>query len=151
MSAYRRIQVEFKNEEALRKALEDWCQKRAQVTGRNVTFEQAQGNDLDLYGYKGKNRGIKAKYVIRRGQFNRASNDLGFAQKPDGTFEVIISEYDSNPTGESDYIRGADVLQYVKQRYAYHQTLSVAQMQGYTVTESMTEDGTIQLQLARAW
>ena len=50
---------------------------------------------LPLYGYHGDKRQQTANIVIRRANIGAASNDVGFALQPDGTYAAIISEFDS--------------------------------------------------------
>jgi hypothetical protein len=50
---------------------------------------------LPLYGYHGDKRQQTANIVIRRANIGAASNDVGFALQPDGTYAAIISGFDS--------------------------------------------------------
>ncbi len=52
-----------------------------------------EGERLPLYGYEGDRRLETAEIVVRRQTIGPASNDLGFAQTPDG-YMPIVSEYD---------------------------------------------------------
>ena len=144
MSAYRRVEIEFKDEAALVAALNDWCR------ANGAELESAQGSELELVGYAGKGRGLFAKYVIRHEDFNRASNDLGFAQREDGSFDVIISEYDSYGSGFGR-TKGHDILEYAKQRYSYHRAVAHASAKGFMVQEQVLSDGTIKLELVRTY
>ena len=55
--------------------------------------EVEEGQQLPLYGYQGDRRPETAEIVVRRRVIGPASNDLGFAQTPDG-YVPIVSEYD---------------------------------------------------------
>lgn len=52
-----------------------------------------------LYGYHGDQRPQRCEVIIRRKYVGSASNDLGFMRQEDGTFAVVVSEYDSKKHG----------------------------------------------------
>lgn len=137
MSKYRKIAVQFLNEAALRQALEDACQKF------QIQYEQ-HPEGAHLIGWLGDARAEQAEYVIRRRYVGGAANDMGFARNPDGSFTAIISDFDSRNDGQIK-------LDYITQRYAYHQVIAEAEAQGYTVYEQYKADGSIELALERAW
>lgn len=134
MSKYRRIETEFRDESTLRQALADVCQ------ARRIEFETGDG--LALYGFEGNRRRETAELVIRRRHLGRLTNDLGFHRRPDGTFEVIISDFDSRHTA-------AEVVREVKQRYARLQVEKLARARGYRVEEVPAEGGAIRLRLVQ--
>ncbi len=80
---------------------------------------------LTLYGYLGDERPEKANIVIRRGQLNSASNDIGFVRDPNGAYRALISEYDRG-IGFDDAWLGR-----VAQTYKERQTMAVAKSKGY--------------------
>ena len=49
-----------------------------------------------LYGYHGDVRPETANVIIRRAEIGASSNDVGFLQKEDGSYEAIISQFDSH-------------------------------------------------------
>lgn len=70
-----------------------------------------------LYGYGGDRRAEKANVIIRRHNTGiGASNDVGFLRQPDGTYQPIVSEYDSNSlyrgrngqTLEGGFVKGVE-------------------------------------------
>ncbi len=128
MSKYKKIQTQIKDEALLRKALEDV----------GLPFEQGEG--LALYGFEGDRRRETAEVVIRRRHIGSVANDLGFHRSGDGSYEAIISEYDR-------CTRDQEILDQVRQRYAYHGVCQKAQAKGYTVVEQKGTDGVIRLQL----
>jgi len=132
MSKYMRVEVNFKDEDTLRQALRDVCQ------GRGIQFEQGQG--LGLYGFRGKARPETADYVIRRNFVGRAANDLGFARKADGTFEAVISQFDSRT-------EGMKILNEIRQRYTRLQVEKLARARGMRVEEVKDTSGAIRLKL----
>jgi len=132
MSKYRRIETQFKDEITLRQALTDVCKER------DIAFEA--GEALILYGYQGDPRPEIAEYVIRRNHISCSANDLGFHRRADGTFEIIISEYDSRTTA-------AHIVREVKQRYARLQVEKLARARGYRVEEIPAQGGAVRLRL----
>ena len=40
-------------------------------------------------------RSEKANYVIRRKYVGGSANDVGFLRQPDGTFDIIVSEFET--------------------------------------------------------
>jgi hypothetical protein len=134
MSKYKRIECAFKNRESLEAALKEV----------GVPFEQANGNTLTLYGYDDDARPERAALVIRRHNIESMANDMGFALRPDGTFEAIISDFDSG-VGR----RGLEILNRVKQAYGVHEVTRKARLQGYSVQRVAAPGGSIRLQLIK--
>jgi hypothetical protein len=96
-----------------------------------------------LYGYRGDARPQRAEIIVRRKHVGRASNDIGFARQPDGTFEAIISEYDRNQHGQQWLARLA-------QAYGHAAALKYAEDHGYDVQADVAErDGTRRITLRR--
>lgn len=53
-----------------------------------------------LYGYHGDQRKERANLIIRRNNTGiSSSNDIGFALQADGTYQPIVSQYDSTLAG----------------------------------------------------
>jgi hypothetical protein len=97
------------------------------LPGPPVEFET--GESWALHGFEGDRRRETAELVIRRRHLGR----LGFHRRPDGTFEVIISDFDSRHTA-------AAIVREVKQRYARLQVEKPARARGYRVEEIPAED-----------
>jgi len=133
MSKYLKVETQFKDAGLLQQALADVC------AARRIQYEQGEG--LTLYGYQGKARPERAEFVVRRGYISRSANDLGFHRLPDGSFEIIISEYDSEHTS------AAHIAREVKQRYARLKVEKVARARGLQVQEIEGEGGVIRLRL----
>lgn len=57
---------------------------------------EIHGVPQNLFGYKGDKRSEVANIIVRRKYIEEYANDLGFVQKEDGTYEAIISAYDSS-------------------------------------------------------
>lgn len=130
MSAYTEVETEFKDVEALKLALKD------------LKYTYEEGEELTMYGYQGDIRRQTAEIVIRRRHVGAASNDVGFGKQPDGSYKMIISEYDQDTNFDEK------VQNKLRQRYSYHAIVRQAQAKGYQVSESK-ERGKIKLVLRR--
>lgn len=85
MSAYSEVKTEFKDGELLLEAL----------TTMGFKPRNCIGKPEHLEGYHGDQRQQVADIIIPRAQVGEASNDIGFVKGPDGTYQAIISQYDS--------------------------------------------------------
>ncbi len=86
-----------------------------------------------LVGWLGDRRENRAEIIIRREYLGGASNDLGFARRPDGRFEALISDYDRSTYDEAWLGR-------LTQRYAYRLARKVLASQDYTLAEEHMDD-----------
>ena len=120
MSEYELVKTEYKDEECLRQALE-----RASAAN-GWRFEE--GESLALYGYMGKRRKERAQFVIRRQYVGRAANDIGFARNEDGSYSLIISEFDQGQDNGR-----AKLLNPIKIQYTRAISYKAAEMQGMEV------------------
>ncbi|MBD2036701.1 DUF1257 domain-containing protein [Leptolyngbya sp. FACHB-321] len=133
MSHFTAIKTQIKDAAALVKALADVGFKQVEV------HETAQ----HLYGFQGDVRAQTAEIIIRRKYVGNASNDIGFQQQADGTFEAIVSEYDRRKYSQL-------WLNQVTQRYGYYALMATAPAQGFTVEEEeVLADGTIRVVVGR--
>ena len=100
-----------------------------------------------LFGFRGDQRPQKANVIVRHQTFNNISNDFGFAEI-DGTWEAIISNYDSNPRGgyldRRANTKGLGLVTRTAALALVEHTISVYEDQNYHVTESEI-DGKITL------
>jgi hypothetical protein len=87
-----------------------------------------------LYGWHGDKRQQMAHIIVRRSDINSASNDIGFLRKADGTYEMIISEFDMHSGHSKKFTQ--DLLQL----YGKHRTLKQAAQMGYTVSSQSVDD-----------
>lgn len=130
MSHYRAIKTKLTNRSALVKAL---CRM-------GFTKEQIEVHDkaINLYGYQGDKRNQKANVIIRRKYVGNASNDLGFEQKEDGSYEAIISDYDKIKYNQKwlDKVSTFHNVENAKTAFATN---------GWEYTESVDDQGRIQL------
>lgn len=134
MSHFTRIRTRLRDPEILAAALREVGHPHVEVHDQPQT----------LYGYRGDARPEKAEVIVRRKHIGAASNDIGFARQPDGSFEAIISEYD-RPTYNAAW------LAKLTHSYSHAATLRYAATHGYEVaTDELQQDGTRRLSLRRA-
>jgi hypothetical protein len=130
MSHYNEIKTQITNRSALVTAL----------TQCGFTLDQIEVHDeaQNLKGYRGDTREQKANVIIRRKDVGTASNDLGFAQKKDGTYEAIISDYDKRRYNDKwlDKVCTKHSVENAKQAFAQN---------GWEYTESVDDQGRTQL------
>jgi len=127
MSRYCQIKTIFKDESSLVAALME--------TG-NWNLEQIQVYDTpkNLVGYEGRARKEKANIIIQKKFVGRAANDIGFLRNEDGSFEAIISEYDSRKYGQA-------WLKNLKANYAFHTVRIEQESMGRSVEREMLPGG----------
>ncbi len=83
-----------------------------------------------------------ANIIIRKKNVGSASNDIGFLKKADGTYELIISQYDRHGRA------GKKLLEELTQVYAKHKVIKQAKRMGYTVkSQSVDEDGKMKIKI----
>ena len=92
---------------------------------------------LPLYGYHGDRRPEQAHVVIRRREVGPSSNDVGFLELEDGSFEAVVSEFDRRRGW------GADRLARVAQLAGVHADLAVAAGLGLVAERVDGEGGVI--------
>jgi hypothetical protein len=132
MSHFTTLRTQITDLKALRTALADLGFPDVEV------FETAQ----PLYGYQGDARTQTAEVIVRRKHIGWLSNDLGFRRNASGTFDAIISDYDSRKFSK-------EWLDRLTQRYAYHAARAKLEEQGFMLTSEEQKDGRIHLVLRR--
>ncbi len=97
-----------------------------------------------LQGYEGSNRAQKANIIIRRQHVGSASNDVGFVRKADGSYELIISQFDRSGNKK----QAQDFLVRMKQIYGKHLALAKAKKLGLKIiSQKTTSDNKIKIKL----
>lgn len=141
MSQYKRIETQFKNLESLKKALQD-------VLGDTFELDASLQNSLKMYDWHDQLRPERCTVRVDRKNVNHkwssgASNDFGLSYDQ-GTkmFTAIISDYDTRAGT-------MNLLNQLKQRYAYHEVIRQAKLKGYAVRPVQSQDKTIRLQLVK--
>ena len=139
MSHFVQCRTQLRDLAALGRALQElgWAEEEIEV----------HATPVPLYGYQGDERPERAEVVIRREFVGGASNDIGFARQPDGTYLAIISQYDQGSHGRFGPYDQA-WLGRLTQAYAAQVLTAQYQRKGWQVQREQREDGTIRL-LAR--
>lgn len=114
MSEYIQCQTNIQSREALIAALHEMGY---------TNFEE--GENLSLYGYRGDRRKETADIVIRRKYVRTGANDLGFKKQADGTYKVIISQFDQSQ--DKKFVPRVTALS------AFHNAVEKAKRKGYKV------------------
>jgi Protein of unknown function (DUF1257) len=127
MSEYSTVQTEITDTDLLRRALQDI----------GLPFEEAGGNALKVYGYRGHDVRC-AQFVVRKEHLNQAWCDLGYAWNQQETrFDAMV---------DMDDRRATKVAEQVTQRVAYHQVMKTVNEYGMLVeSETVTPAGEIQI------
>ena len=123
MSAYIESEVQITNHDALLAALKD------------MGYDKVETERGHLYGYKGDVREQQADVIVRKKYVGRASNDIGFARNPDGTYTALVSEYDTGYLQNKH--KCPDFLAELKARAGAHAAVTTAQRMGRKVTTAV--------------
>lgn len=136
----------FKDSELLIAALCDMGFERQEI---EVHEQPSQLIDFQGHAtcYTDKN-GDKAHIILRASAVNRhlsggASNDIGFRRNGDGSFNALISAYDSN-FADSAWIGRLSAA------YTRHGVIKKAAKQGFRFIGTKQENGKTQLKFVRA-
>jgi hypothetical protein len=92
----------------------------------------------NLYGYQSDRREQKANIIIRRNHVGGFSNDLGFVKTADGTYQAIISDYDSSHYNKN-------WLGNLQMHYNIEKTKMAFESKGINYVETKDDKGRIQL------
>lgn len=123
MSHYSEVRTKIKSKKDLVKAL----QKISNGKWKNCV--EVHDEPTNLYGYHGDKRDQKAHIIIRRNNISSASNDIGFVRQQDGTYQAIISEYDTKIGYNQEW------LNQLSQTYSVEVIKSTAQLNGFEFEE----------------
>jgi hypothetical protein len=124
MSHFTTIRTQIKEIDFLVKALADLQFKTVEV----------HQTPQHLYGYQGDIRADTAEVIVRRRYISRSSNDIGFKRQNDGTFQAIISKFDSPRYSQL-------WLHQLTQRYAYYAAITKLEEQGFSLVSEEQEAG----------
>lgn len=131
MSEYHIVQLQANDHSCICKAIEEL----------GFVYEVHE-SAVPLVGYIGDQRSNKANIIIRRKNVGAGSNDIGFLRNSDGTYQLIISEFDKRQTN------GLKFLNNFNQIYGKHRTIKQAQEMGYSVLSTeTTKEGKLVMQL----
>jgi hypothetical protein len=133
MSHYTVIKTRLTDTKALVQALADLDFKDVEI----------HASAQHLVGMGGDTRQQSAEIIIRRKHIGWLSNDVGFKRTADGSFEVVVSDYDKKWCT-------TDWMERLIQRYAYHVAKSKLAEKGFEmVSEKAQAGGQIHLVLRR--
>lgn len=127
MSRYCLIRTKFTNPKALIEALAETGQWPIDNIEHNTVAQS-------LFGYHGKERQEKANIIIRRRFVGKLSNDIGFVLGKEGSYEAIISEYDSCKYGDQ-------FIKELKGNYAFHTIKNEMESRGRNVSRERCPNG----------
>lgn len=133
MSAYKKIKSVVRDAELLKSVLRDL----------RIPFEE--GESLHLYGYHGRKREETADIIVRRSHIEGAANDIGWARQEDGSYQLIVSEYDTMRTKDKTSMQYKIVCA-AMQEYSRREVIRRYEAEGYEVKETRV-DGKIQLEV----
>lgn len=132
MSEFNIMSVVYKDTKCLVESLKE--------IGYNIV--EVHESPVSLVGYMGDQRDIKANIIIRRQYVGGMSNDIGFLKKPDGSMDLIISEFDLSCK------QGKKFTEDLKQIYGKNMVLKTAGQLGLTTVLVKNEnDGKIKITL----
>jgi hypothetical protein len=134
MSKYAEIKCEFKDADVLVKAL-------AEVGYSEVELHTGEGKNL--VGYHGDTRKEKANVIVRRKFVGGASNDIGFKLNASGSYDAIISEYDS-------YKHNDAWMSKLKVSYSELTYKKKAMRMGFRFVGKIVENGKTELKFVKA-
>lgn len=133
MSMYCSVATQFKNQDALIKAL-------METKGWKANQIEVHDEPQNLMGYKGDLRSQRANIIIRRQFVGAASNDIGFIKDENGAYQAIISQYDMG------YLYGQKFIGELKGNYIYHVLKAKQEQKGRTVMRTKV-NGKTRLQI----
>lgn len=134
----------FKDLSALTQGLEELFGKGS------VEVSKSGENTLTPYDYHGQQRTQEigqVAAVVRRKHIGSASNDLPIRREADGSYRVVVSEYDISHVPTRLGWKGVKTIDEIEGRL--NQRAGVVQLrkglksEGYTLSETVDEDGTI--------
>ena len=151
MSHFTKVKTKLKSQSHLIKALNDMGFTSQQIK----VHKEAQ----HLYGFQGDQRSQTAEIILPRSAVGSSSNDIGFKLQQDGSYEAIISDYDSSnrtADGKSEHAKGSSGysskwLKKLNQRYAYHKMKDQLSDQGFFIEKETIENGEILLECSASF
>jgi hypothetical protein len=138
MSKYSEIQTTFSDPDLLLSALGTMGFKKV----RNHV-----GDPQPLEGFRGDKRKDLADIIIPRREVGSSSNDIGFSRGADGTFSLIVSDYDQARYGvQTKWHRD------LKFNYAEQNILRAAKRQGLRAihTGKKLDNGKVEYKFLKA-
>lgn len=142
MSHFTRVQTQIRELDCLLEALRLMGYDKVE-TGKDLHLQGYHGDDRSKLRKNDPNYAPPCQVVIRRKYVSSSANDIGFFKKPDGTYELYLSEYDRD-----NMPHWAERL---TQLYGLAVVIKYSTMKGYKpIHQEKQKDGTIRLML-RKW
>jgi hypothetical protein len=137
MSKFAEIKTVYKNLDSLVKALRDLGFRPEVATDRK--------DSLPLRGWRGlENQSVAVRLDMdemkRVTGVQCRNTGVGFKKAEDGAYTMVQDQHDFS---------NAAAFEKLHQRYNYHEATRLAKLQGYSVKEKTSTDGTIRLVLVR--
>jgi hypothetical protein len=107
----------------------------------SMGYQYKTGKNLPMYDFCGNKTAYTADLVIPRKYLASVSNDIGFSRQEDGTYRLIISDYDQTAAKIKDF------PQQIRQRYAYFKVKKELQLEDnkQIIEEKKHVDGSIEI------
>ena len=97
-----------------------------------------------LLGFAGDTREQVAHIIVRKKYVGSAANDVGFYKKADGSYDMIISEFDKSGNKK----QAVDFMHRIKQLYGKHLTIKQCKKLGLKISsQKVTEDNKIKIRV----
>jgi len=125
------IEIEMSDSECIKSAIKEL----------GYVFEEHETSQ-NLCGYMGDQREQKAHIIVRRKYIGYASNDVGFLKKENGSYELIISQYDRRAKHSKKFTKE------LKQLYGKYKFIKQAKKMGFRVkSQKVDEKGRIKIRV----
>jgi len=107
----------------------------------SMGYQYKTGRNLPMYDFCGNKTAYTADLVIPRKCLASVSNDIGFSRQEDGTYRIIISDYDK----VAEKVKGFP--EQIRQRYAYFKVKKELHLEGnkQILEEKKHIDGSIEI------
>ena len=142
MSEYVKIETQYTDEALLRQAVETVCKQHIM----RPELHEA-GDERALVGYLNDAREETAQFIIRRNVLSPGgySNDVGWTRQPDGTYRLIVSEYDRRNTHSMTVVGDVDVE--YQRLVIEKKVLTNPRLRGARVVAQRSKSGAVNIQI----
>lgn len=131
MSEYNVVESDYKDSDCIVNSLKE--------IGYECEVHEIPKN---LYGYAGDKREEVANIIVRRKNICNSANDIGFLKQSNGTYKMIISEYDLSARHSVDF------KEKLKQYYSKNVVLKQVKRMGYSVaSQTVDEKGKVRIRV----
>lgn len=111
---------------------------------KSIGFSEVEVHEKpeNLFGFQGDVREQQAHIIVRRKHIGGMSNDMGFRLNTDGTYDLVISQYDQGFLGNK--------INQFRCKYVERQITKKARYLGFVTTGKTVKGGKVHLRLGRA-